>query len=149
MSGDRWFVAHQKFDGENGNADRWLAQLEEAATTLGRDDRFTPGREDFFRAQTDMGKAVWKLWPDCRATEEVNGQTRYTGCLVPLPSLDTPIGNATYRIVLGFLMEGKPVYAWNPETGDYANIGAVEKIAAEGEKADFVNFGRIVVVSHD
>jgi hypothetical protein len=143
---DRWFIAHNIEAGKSGAADKWLAQLEDAATLADRNDRFTLGREDFFRAQTDMGKAVWKLWPDCRATEEVNGQTRYTGCVVPLSSIDAPIGNATYRIIIGFLMEGKPVYAWNPETGDYANIGAVEKIAAEGEKADFVNFGRIVVI---
>lgn len=136
-----YLVAHQKFQGENGDADRFLAALLEGNP----DDTFVLGRDDFFRCQETFNKKdLWKMWPDSRATERRGDVDRFDRCVVPLT--ENVIGNATYRIVMGFLMTDKMVVAWNPETNEMREIGAVSELAAEGQRPDFINYGECIFV---
>lgn len=135
-----WFVAHAKSAGEDGSADAFKAALEAGNP----DDTFVLGRDDFFRCQEVYNKKdLWKLWPEDRATDQRNGVDRFDRCVVPLTT--NVIGNATYRIIMGFLMADKMVVAWNPETQETKEIGAVSQLPYEG-KPDFVEYGECIFV---
>lgn len=136
-----WFLAHSKSSGEDGSADGYKASLEAGNP----DDTFVLGRDDFFRCQETFNKKdLWKLWPDSRATERRGDVDRFDRCVVPLT--ENVIGQATYRIVMSFLMADKMVIAWNPETNEMKEVGAVSELAEEGQRPDFINYGECVFV---
>lgn len=147
---NRWLIAHTIDAGRTGQADAWKTQLTEAAHEAGRTDRFFTGKEDFERAErTTPKKELWANWPGSRATEQVNGEDRYTGCLVPINGEDPesePIGRGTYDILIGFFLTNKPVYAWLTRSQEYVKIGAVAKVESEATgRAAFVDYGRLIV----
>lgn len=137
----QYLIAHTKSAGENGKADGYKASLEAGNP----DDTFVLGRDNFFRCQEVYNKKdLWKLWPEERATDQRSEFGRFDRCVVPLT--ENVIGQATYRIIMGFLMADKMVVAWNPETNEMKEVGAVSELAEEGQRPDFINYGECVFV---
>ena len=136
-----YLIAHSKAEGETGVADGYKASLEGGNP----DDTFVLGRDNFFRCQEVYNKKdLWKLWPEERATDQRSEFGRFDRCVVPLT--ENVIGQATYRIIMGFLMADKMVVAWNPETNEMKEVGAVSELAEEGQRPDFINYGECIFV---
>lgn len=128
MSNDynRWLICHSLDEGKTGKADNWKSVLQAKTASKGRDDKFTTGKEDFFRAKKMLGNKVWKEWPKTRATERVHGADRFTRALVPIGHRRQPIGRGTHDILVKFFEVGKPVYAWDYRQDTFIEVTGVE-----------------------
>lgn len=148
----KWFIAHTLASGKDGRAMAWKDTLVESATINGTADTFVTGKEDFERAErTTPTRELWKSWPGSRASEKLMGEDRFDGCLIPIEGTDPdlsqePIGRGTFDIVIGFLMEDKPVYAWLVESGTYLEVGAIERSPEGQGRQAFIDYGRLIMV---
>ena len=69
-------------------------------------------RDDFStRAETLGG---WDVWTHDvpRATQE-DGTPLFAGVILPITSVEDPVGKATATLLKGFLSQSKPIYAWD------------------------------------
>jgi hypothetical protein len=90
-----------------------------------------PGRDDYLKRSRALGG--WNTWVrDVPLAEDWGGDPLFFTIVVPVMHFDNPtIGSATQALVRGFLAAGKPAYAWNTETREYAEIVDVVETASD------------------
>lgn len=114
------FLAHNK-QVEDAVIDGWA----EGVAALWRCD-VVPGRDDYTRRARAMGG--WNTWVrEVPVAEDWSGSPLFSAIVVPVHDFDQPpVGRATFALVEGFLLRGKPAWAWNPVTNQVATITGVE-----------------------
>mgnify|MGYP003629658040 CR=1 FL=1 len=136
MQNARWFLAHDKAV-DDYDIDTWCLKLRDQLQQPEWEIEVTPGRDDYHARAAALGG--WKAWcKDVPRGKRYDGSAIFHGVIVParfeessaqsssaFPSVN--VGRATAAIVQGFIDEGKHVFGWCCDTGEFKQVDCLSE----------------------
>jgi len=83
-------------------------------------------RDDFDTRASSLGG--WDVWTHDvpRATRE-DGTPLFAGVILPIVSVEDPVGKATATLLKGFLSQSKPIYAWDVNSHIFCPVKSLSR----------------------
>ena len=112
MKNNRYLLAHSQATMPD-TLDAWRSKLlSQQGSPLPPGAEIVLGCDDFSERADALGG--WGVWTHDvpRATRE-DGSPLFSGVILPIVSVEDPVGKATATLLKGFLSQSKPIYAWD------------------------------------
>ena len=141
MEKQRYLLAHTRATTPD-ILDGWRSKLlTQHPSPLPEGIEIVLGCDDFTERADALGG--WEVWTHDvpRATRE-GGTPLFSGVILPIVSVEDPVGKATATLLKGFLKQSKPIYAWDVNNHIFCPIESLSRnVGSKDYKAwAFVHF---------